>query len=149
AALRPNIRQALQGFAQLIDALRAGSQDATPAAVMEDVVQRIDYESLLAAEGVEGNERWGNVRELIVAASAWSGVITEDDEASTLLQRFLAEAALLSAVDTSEGKTEGVTLMTLLTAKGLEWPVVVIAGMEEGLFPSARALESPTGLEEE
>ena len=48
-----------------------------------------------------------------------------------------------------QGKPDGVTLMTLHTAKGLEWPIVVIAGMEEGLFPSSRALESPDGLEEE
>jgi DNA helicase-2/ATP-dependent DNA helicase PcrA len=149
ASLRPNIRQGLHGFAQLIEALRARSRDALPVAVMEDVVQAIDYETLLAAEGVEGIERWENVRELIAAAAEWSEVIAEDDEPSTPLQRFLAEAALLSAVDTSAGKPDGVTLMTLHTAKGLEWPVVVIAGVEEGLFPSARALESPNGLEEE
>ncbi|HRP08705.1 MAG TPA: 3'-5' exonuclease, partial [Gemmatimonadales bacterium] len=52
-------------------------------------------------------------------------------------------------VDTGTGREDGVTLMTLHTAKGLEWPVVVISGMEDGLFPLARALESPDGLEEE
>ena len=71
------------------------------------------------------------------------------DRPGTPLQRFLTEAALMSAVDTTAGREDGVTLMTLHTAKGLEWPVVVLAGMEDGLFPSGRALESPDGLDEE
>jgi DNA helicase-2/ATP-dependent DNA helicase PcrA len=74
-------------------------------------------------------------------------VDTEGGE--TPLERFLAEAALLSAVDKEEGEEEGVTLMTLHTAKGLEWPVVVMTGLEHGLFPLARAEEQPSGLEEE
>ena len=67
----------------------------------------------------------------------------------TPLERFLAEAALLSSADTVVGNEEGVTLMTLHTAKGLEWPVVVLTGLEHGLFPLARAEEQPDGLEEE
>ncbi len=109
----------------------------------------IDYEALLTAEGIEGVERWENVRELVAAAAEWSEVVTDDESGTTPLQRFLAEAALLSAVDTSAGVPEGVTLMTLHTAKGLEWPVVIITGLEEGLFPSARAVESSGGYDEE
>jgi DNA helicase-2/ATP-dependent DNA helicase PcrA len=56
---------------------------------------------------------------------------------------------LLSAVDKEVGEEQGVTLMTLHTAKGLEWPVVVMTGLEHGLFPLARAEEQPSGLEEE
>jgi DNA helicase-2/ATP-dependent DNA helicase PcrA len=56
---------------------------------------------------------------------------------------------LLSAVDKEVGAEQGVTLMTLHTAKGLEWPVVVMTGLEHGLFPLARAEEQPSGLEEE
>ncbi|HEY3934634.1 MAG TPA: UvrD-helicase domain-containing protein [Gemmatimonadales bacterium] len=149
ATLRPNLRVAFQSFADLVNGIRARSGEATPVTIMEDVVQAIEYETVLAAEGTEGIERWENVRELMAAAAEWSEVITDDEEPSTPLQRFLSEAALLSAVDTSAGKPEGVTLMTLHTAKGLEWPVVVISGMEEGLFPSSRALEAPDGLEEE
>ena len=67
----------------------------------------------------------------------------------TPLERFLAEAALLSSADTVVGHEDGVTLMTLHTAKGLEWPVVVLTGLEHGLFPLARAEEQPDGLEEE
>jgi ATP-dependent DNA helicase UvrD/PcrA len=146
--LRPNIRAAFKTFADLIRGLRLRIGESAPVTVMEEVVQAIQYETVLAAEGAEGIERWENVRELIAAAAEWSEVV-DDEEPGTPLQRFLSEAALLSAVDTSAGRPEGVTLMTLHTAKGLEWPVVVIGGMEEGLFPSGRALESLDGLEEE
>jgi DNA helicase-2/ATP-dependent DNA helicase PcrA len=74
--------------------------------------------------------------------------VTEESE-GTPLERFLAEAALLSAADNAVGNEDGVTLMTLHTAKGLEWPVVVLTGLEHGLFPLARAEEQPDGLEEE
>ncbi len=150
AGLRPNVRRALAEFAELVAMVRVRSGDSSPATVMEELCTALDYEALLLAEGLEGAERWENVRELIASAAEWSEVVTPDaEEPGTPLQRFLAEAALLSAVDTSAGSEDGVTLMTLHTAKGLEWPLVVIAGMEDGLFPLARALESPDGLEEE
>lgn len=72
-----------------------------------------------------------------------------EDDTGTPLERFLAEAALLSSADTVIGEEQGVTLMTLHTAKGLEWPVVVLTGLEHGLFPLARAEEQAAGLEEE
>ena len=73
---------------------------AAPVTVMEEIVQAIQYETMLAAEGAEGLERWENVRELMAAAAEWSEVIVDEDDPGTPLQRFLAEAALLSAVDT-------------------------------------------------
>ena len=149
ATLRPNLKTAFTAFAELIAGLRRRAGESAPVVVMEEVVQAIQFETVLAAEGIEGIERWENVRELMAAAAEWSEIVTDEEDPGTPLQRFLAEAALLSAVDTSEGKPDGVTLMTLHTAKGLEWPVVVISGMEEGLFPSSRALELPEGLEEE
>jgi DNA helicase-2/ATP-dependent DNA helicase PcrA len=116
--------------------------------VLEQVIQAIDYEAVLHAEGPEGEDRGENVRELVASAANWSEVVVEGAE-GTPLERFLAEAALLSSADTTVGSEEGVTLMTLHTAKGLEWPVVVLTGLEHGLFPLARAEEQPDGLEEE
>ncbi len=147
--LRPNLKAAFSTFAGVIASTGHRVGDAMPVVVMEEVVRALDYENVLLAEGVEGADRWDNVRELIASAAEWSEVVSDDPEPGTPLQRFLAEATLLSAVDTSEGQEDGVTLMTLHTAKGLEWPVVVITGVEDGLFPMSRALETPDGLEEE
>ena len=85
----------------------------------------------------------------MASAADWSEEVSEDPESGTPLERFLAEAALLSSAETVVGTDEGVTLMTLHTAKGLEWPVVVLSGLEHGLFPLARAEEQIDGLEEE
>ena len=116
--------------------------------MLEQVIRAIDYEAVLLAEGPEGADRWENVRELVASAANWSEEVTEEAE-GTPLERFLAEAALLSSADSVVGNEDGVTLMTLHTAKGLEWPVVVLTGLEHGLFPLARAEEQPDGLEEE
>ncbi len=145
--LRPNVRDGLQRFAGLIDELRIKSVESAPAVVLEELLRAIDYEQLLLAEGPEGADRWENVTELLASAAEWSEVVADED-GSTPLERYLAEAALVSAADSSQG-TDGVTLMTLHTAKGLEWPVVVISGMEDGLFPLGRSMETKDGLEEE
>jgi DNA helicase-2/ATP-dependent DNA helicase PcrA len=149
--LRPNVKEALRRFHQLILGLNERAGSWPPAQVLEQVLQGIGYEEHLAQEGPEGAERWENVRELVASAAEWSEVVAEGDQDDevTPLERFLAEAALLSSADQSQGSADGVTLMTLHTAKGLEWPVVVISGMEDGLFPLARAEEQENGIEEE
>jgi DNA helicase II / ATP-dependent DNA helicase PcrA len=146
--LRPNVREAFGRFAALIDSLGERARRLPPAEVLEQVIRAIDYETVLLAEGPEGADRWENVRELVASAANWSEEVPDEAE-GTPLERFLAEAALLSSADTVVGNEEGVTLMTLHTAKGLEWPVVVLTGLEHGLFPLARAEEQPDGLEEE
>jgi len=147
--MRPNLRAAFTGFAALIARLQEASRHHAPATVLEDLLKTIDYETLLKAEGPEGADRWDNVRELLAGAAEWSEELPDEDDGTTPLERFLAEAALLSSHDKVEGADEGVTLMTLHTAKGLEWRVVVLAGMEDGLFPLGRAMESLEGIEEE
>ena len=146
--LRPNVREAFRTFAAFIDGLATRAGRLAPAEVLEQLIRAIDYEAVLHAEGPEGADRWENVRELVASAANWSEEVTEEGE-GTPLERFLAEAALLSSADTVVGNEDGVTLMTLHTAKGLEWPVVVLTGLEHGLFPLARAEEQPDGLEEE
>ena len=148
AGLRPNVREAFRRFAELINGIKQRVGAEQPAVILEAVIEAISYERVLHDEGPEGKDRWDNVKELVAAAASWSEVVTESDE-TTPLQRFLTEAALLSAVDKSDGDDLGVTLMTMHTAKGLEWPLVVVAGMEDGLFPLSRAAESVAGLEEE
>jgi DNA helicase-2/ATP-dependent DNA helicase PcrA len=147
--LRPNVREAFRSFAGLIDEA-ARLHHLPPADLLEHIIRAINYEVVLHAEGPEGEDRWENVRELVASAANWSEEVpTTEDDSGTQLERFLAEAALLSSADTVVGEEQGVTLMTLHTAKGLEWPVVVMTGLEHGLFPLARAEEQPAGLEEE
>jgi len=147
ADLRPQARRVLAEFAALLERLR---QDAgrPPAAVLERVITELQYEQWLEAEGPEGIERIENVRELLAAAAEWSEEV-EVDEAGSPLERFLATAALTTSAEQVGGDPEGVTLMTVHTAKGLEWPVVAVTGLEDGLFPLSRALETPEGAEEE
>jgi DNA helicase-2/ATP-dependent DNA helicase PcrA len=146
--LRPNVRTGLMAFAAIVDRVAAASADHAPVQVLESLIEMIGYEQALMAEGPEGADRWENVRELVAGAAEWSEEVAEEAE-GTPLQRFLAEAALLSGSEKISGSAEGVTLMTLHTAKGLEWPIVVMAGMEDGLFPLARAEEKEDGIEEE
>jgi len=153
--LRPLARRRFEEFAQVLTDLRAEATLASPAAMLESIIERIDYETYLRDEGHAGLDRIENVRELVAAAAEWSEEIRDevaDGEAtdgSTPVERFLQTAALTTSDEVTSGDPNGVTLMTVHTAKGLEWPVVVVAGLEDGLFPLSRALETAEGLEEE
>ena len=148
--LRPNVREALSGVAALLDRLRVAVGQADPATALETILATTAYEQYLAEEGAEGMERIENVRELVAGAAAWAEV--QDPEAAegtgTPVERYLTQAALITPVD--EDKNEpGVTLLTVHMAKGLEWPIVALAGLEDGLFPLGRSVEQPGGVEEE
>jgi DNA helicase-2/ATP-dependent DNA helicase PcrA len=164
--LRPNVRAAFAGLAALIDELRARHATADPATVLEQAVAAVGYGQYLADEGPEGVERLENVQELIAGAAAWAETAEDEGEeagdgagsetgeegrgkGALLIERYLTQAALVASADQSTGDPTGVTLMTVHMAKGLEWPVVTLAGLEDGLFPLARSAGEPGGLEEE
>jgi DNA helicase-2/ATP-dependent DNA helicase PcrA len=125
---------------------------ADPANVLEAILVATGYEQYLAEEGAEGMERLENVRELIAGAAAWAEVQEADaggeSGGGSPVERYLTQAALITAVDEARD-TPGVTLLTAHMAKGLEWPVVALAGLEDGLFPLHRAVGEPGGIEEE
>src|SRR5713101_548145 len=148
--LRPSVREALTGVAALLDRLREAVGQADPATALETILATTGYEQYLAEEGAEGMERIENVRELVAGAAAWAEVQDPDadDGTGTPVERYLTQAALITPVD--EDKNEpGVTLLTAHMAKGLEWPIVALAGLEDGLFPLGRSTERPGGVEEE
>ncbi|MCK4591312.1 MAG: ATP-binding domain-containing protein, partial [Candidatus Latescibacteria bacterium] len=139
------MRKRLKDFAELIDSL-AKTKQTTPAdRLAAELVEKIGYIQELRREGtLEAQIREDNVRELL------SG-ITEFVERSpdSSLDAFLAEVSLLTDIDRWDQSRNAVTLMTLHCAKGLEFPVVFITGLEEGLFPLSRSMESLDELEEE
>ncbi len=146
--LRPHSKSVLTEFAEMFDKLRANLDEKTPVAVLESILESTEYESHLAREGLDGMERLENVRELVAGAAEWSEE-ADADEPGSPLELFLANAALISPSDNVGGDPEGVNLMTVHTAKGLEWPIVVVSGLEDGLFPLSRSLDTEQGTEEE
>ena len=99
---------------------------------------------MLADGSEDGEERWANLLELRAVTTRYDDLAPDD-----ALDRLLEETALVADQDSYEGDADAVTLITLHAAKGLEFPVVFIAGLEEGLFPHSRALDDEKELEEE
>jgi len=134
--------EAAASFVGLIDELAARAAEP-PAGLLATVVERIGYLTWL--EGQEGSdERRANVEELMAAAAEFAAV-----NADAGLASYLSEAALLTDADRIEEGADRVLLLTAHNAKGLEFPAVIVAGLEEGLFPHAQSQQSPAELEEE
>ncbi|MGN0401130.1 MAG: DNA helicase PcrA [Acetatifactor sp.] len=137
----------LRPFVQLIHAFRKDSTEMTVAELIAEIVERTGYKDYLQDNDSESAEdRMANVDELITKAVSYQEM---HDEAS--LTEFLAEVALVADIDNVDGDDNRVLLMTLHSAKGLEFPHVYLAGMEDGLFPGQAALwnDNPEDLEEE
>jgi ATP-dependent DNA helicase UvrD/PcrA len=149
AGLRPAARAALAEFATLISRFRTRAQEASVDELLRELVDAVRYGDYLRAEGEDtALERLDNVRELITSAA--ETVVDEGGEVGlTPLDHFLQRASLVASVDAFDAGADAVTLLTLHNAKGLEFPVVFIAGLEDGLFPLARAYDDPKLLEEE
>ena len=132
-------------FSELLNDLRAVIDTKPPSELVQLVMERSGYVSELITEGTdEAEERRRNLQELVNAALQYQ---EENEEGS--LEGFLASAALASDADNKDLAAERVVLMTLHASKGLEFPVIFLVGLEQGLFPSYRSLEDPGALEEE
>ncbi len=137
----------IRPFVSLIQGLRREREEKTIAELIQAIVEKIDYAGYLADYDDEGgDDRIANVDELISKAV----IYTESHEEPTLTE-FLEEVALVADIDNVDGNDDRVLLMTLHSAKGLEFPNVYLAGMEDGLFPGYLTInsEDPTDLEEE
>jgi DNA helicase-2/ATP-dependent DNA helicase PcrA len=147
--IRPNTRTALADFSALVTRFRERAKDSAVDELLRDLVEAIKYADYLSAEGEElARDRLDNVRELITGASETVADV-EGEVGLTPLDLFLQRATLVADVDKLSADADAVTLMTLHNAKGLEFPVVFISGLEDGLFPLARAYDDPAMLEEE
>ena len=129
--------KAKNGFGKLVNFVKKISLDDNPGEIVKKVIEYFDFKTLTDDGTPSSEERMANLEVLVSNAAAYDK-----------LEDFLADASLMSSADESVVKNS-VTLMTLHAAKGLEFPVVFMVGLEEGLFPSGRASEDEAGLEEE
>jgi DNA helicase-2/ATP-dependent DNA helicase PcrA len=134
----------VEDFVGLIEGLIADSQRYPVVALLSEVLDRSGYVASLEREGtVEARGRIENIQELVSSAVNFE----ERGQGSGTLGEFLEGIALVSETDNIGG--DGVLLMTLHSSKGLEFPVVLMTGMEDGVFPLSRAIDEPNELEEE
>ncbi len=137
--LTPRAKTSLEELGGALQSLTQLQTETPLAKMIETVIKRFNYLSYLDDGTPQSEDRQNNVKELVSDA---------EDRPDIDLQTYLEEVALVSSFD-DDGTKEAVTLMTLHGAKGLEFPVVFMAGMEEGLFPQTRALYDQSELEEE
>ena len=135
----------LQAFTKIINDVRADYDFSTPSKIIEALYRRSGYmEMLLSENSVENQTRIENIEEFILSAEEYEKSAEEPS-----LFEFLENTALIADVDNYDSESETVVLMTLHSAKGLEFPYVFMCGMEEGLFPSQRSMYSEEEIEEE
>ena len=132
----------LSEFVKLIEDLTQFAATHTPSETIHAVLDRSGYWSSI--QGEINEDRRKNVEELISSA-----VVFEERSDNGTLAEFLEEVALVSDVDQYDSSSDSVVLMTVHAAKGLEFPIVFLSGMEENLFPSAQSVLTTSDLEEE
>lgn len=152
--IRAGGSRGLRHFADLIQRFSVRATQASVGELLEELIEDLDLVRHLHEEGPEGEDRARNVAELIAGAvdfdaTVMEGMDSEELDTFTELDLFLQQVALVADVDRLDPDADTVTLMTLHNAKGLEFPLVFIAGMEEGLFPLGRSYDDPDTLEEE
>lgn len=137
----------IEPFVTFIQSLRSKTEYYSPSELLNDIIEETGYVMELKAEGTEeADARIENIDELITKIVSY-----EEENEDPTLSGFLEEVALIADIDTVDGDGNQVLLMTLHSAKGLEFPYVYLAGMEDGIFPSYMTItaDDPAELEEE
>ncbi|MEK9870258.1 MAG: DNA helicase II [Gammaproteobacteria bacterium] len=156
--LSARARKAIAGFLELIDSLDEKTAETDLGQLVEIVVEETNLKDFHAKEGGErGQARVENMAELVTAAKTYDPSMdytfqenTEEEAPPlSLLDEFLNHAALEAGEGQGDPNEDCVQLMTMHSAKGLEFPLVFLAGMEDGLFPHMMSMEEPGRLEEE
>lgn len=135
-------RQAMTSFGKLLTRWVAYAENLEPMEMMDRILADVNYHDYLMSEGTEeeGQDRWDNVQELRRLAAEYKGRTISD---------FLENIALVSDQDTLDETAEVPTLLTLHAAKGLEFPIVFIAGLDDGTLPHSRSFDDPEEMAEE
>ncbi len=140
-ALGSRAERPVQFFLSLVAGWQEARENMTVVALLDRILGEVDYQSFLRDGSEEGESRWENVLAL--------RAVTAEKPDLTLID-FLTEVALVADVDDIDEQVRAVTLLTLHSAKGLEYPIVFITGLEEGLLPHSRSIEdSPEAVAEE
>ncbi len=132
--------KALSNFGNMFHAWSTVRDEMNVGELMDLILEQTSYRSYIDDGTDEGRERWENVMEL-------RGVAVSDDELS--LTDFLEQVALVSETDNMEETANAVTILTLHAAKGLEYPVVFLVGVEDGVLPHSRSFDDPESMAEE
>lgn len=140
AAITPKARKGLSQLNDVLLRFRDTMADTPVPVIVDSLIKRLDYLSFLDDKTPQGEARQENVRELLSVAKAYQDMG---------LDTFLEEVSLVSDLDSADFGNNAVTLMTLHAAKGLEFPVVFMIGMEETIFPHSRTLYDQSEMEEE
>jgi hypothetical protein len=140
-ATRP--RSLFGKFLTVVEGAQERLKDATLSETIESLLERVDYRGHLIDGTEEGNDRWQNVQELVSKLHDYDNM-----DGESALRAFLEEAALVQAADGLESDAGTVTLITLHAAKGLEFPIVFIVGLEDGISPHSRAI-GPEGTQDQ
>lgn len=133
-------RPALLHFGALLGGWIKQKDDLPPLSLMDRILETADLRNYIDDQSDEGNDRWENVMELRRLAAEYQDLG---------LEAFLEQIALVSDQDTLEANANTPTLLTLHAAKGLEFPIVFITGLNDGLLPHSRSFEDPEAMQEE
>ncbi len=142
--LSPTKADQIEKFIKLIKELQDLHGEFSASGMIKHVFELTGYKKMLDDGSVEGEARLENIRELISVAHKYDNL-----DPGTSLNIFLEEVSLIADIDNMDDEDNAVTLMTVHSAKGLEFPYVFIAGLEEGIFPHNRSLLDRSQLEEE
>ncbi|MDO4720215.1 MAG: DNA helicase PcrA [Peptostreptococcaceae bacterium] len=149
--LSTRIKNSVFEFTRMMNELIDAKREKTTTALLEELLERTGYlEELQREDTLEARGRIENIEELkSVILDFEKREASEEEEEEKTLEGFLSSVSLMSDLDNLSETENYVTLMTLHSAKGLEFPVVFLPGMEEGLFPILRSFVSPKEIEEE
>ncbi|MBI5422044.1 UvrD-helicase domain-containing protein [Candidatus Peregrinibacteria bacterium] len=142
--LPDSARSRLSQFWNLVERWKERSQKIVVSELLKEIIRDIGYKEFLTDGTEEGEMRYDNILELVSVSGKYDGL-----EPHESLSSFLEEVALVAETDKINREEDALTLMTLHSVKGLEYPYVFIAGCEENLFPHSRTMFNPEEMEEE
>lgn len=139
-----DVKPSIKNFFEMLNSVNSLSDEAQLSDVLKQIIKLSGYEAFLRDGSEEAEGRWENIQELFNVASSFNKFPWKEG-----VVKFLEEVALMTTVDEMESGSPKITLMTLHQAKGLEFDIVFMVGLEEGILPHARSLLEPKEIAEE